>query len=153
MKAAIYALHYIHSTHDYRISFTSNNAGPMHSFIHYPPSTDVEAYRDATPLQSHDHSILMLYSNACWGLQIGSIVANCTLFPLFKFRSMSGGIVFKNGGPLGLLSEHQERTPLGSCKAVIHAISATSKKVVDLNNPVLVLQSWIFPSQSLINQR
>jgi hypothetical protein len=50
MKAALYALHYIHSTHNYGISFTSDNIGLMHSFIHYPPSTDVEAYRDANPL-------------------------------------------------------------------------------------------------------
>ncbi len=49
MKAALYTLHYIHSMHDYGISFTSDNMGPMHSFIHYLPSTDVEAYNNATP--------------------------------------------------------------------------------------------------------
>ena len=49
MKAALhlYALHYIHSTHDYGISFTSDSVAPMHSYIHLPPSTDVEAYTDA----------------------------------------------------------------------------------------------------------
>ncbi len=31
MKAALFDLHYIHSTHDYGIFFTSNDAAPMHS--------------------------------------------------------------------------------------------------------------------------
>jgi hypothetical protein len=152
MKAALYTLHYIHSTHDYGISFTSDNIGPMHSFIHYPPSTDVEAYQDATPLQSHDSSTLTSYSNACWGSEIGSAVANGTLLPLFKFRSTSGGIVFKNGGPLGWLSEHQERTSLSSCKAEIRATSATSKKVVDLRNLCLSFTKSDFPTLDINNQ-
>jgi hypothetical protein len=110
MKAALYALHYIHATHDYGISFTSDNVGPMHSFIHYPPGTDVEAYNDAHPpkYNSHNSSSLSSYSDACWGSQIGNAVADGTLLPLLKFQSMSSGIVFKNGGPLGWLCERQE---------------------------------------------
>jgi hypothetical protein len=49
MKAALYALHYIHSTHDYGISFTSEDVAPMHLYVHCPPSTDIEAYEDAIP--------------------------------------------------------------------------------------------------------
>ena len=41
-------------------------------------------------------------------------VADGTLLPLFKFRSMSGGIVFRNGGPVGWLSERQKRMSLSS---------------------------------------
>jgi hypothetical protein len=37
MKAALYALHYIHSTYDYGISFTSDSVAPMHCYIHFPP--------------------------------------------------------------------------------------------------------------------
>jgi hypothetical protein len=37
MKAALYALHYIHSTHDYGISFTSEDVAPMHSYVHHQP--------------------------------------------------------------------------------------------------------------------
>jgi hypothetical protein len=107
-KAALYALHYVHSMHNYGISFTSDNIGSMYSFIHYPPSRDVKAYNNATPPKPTNSSTLASYSNACWGLQIGSAVADGTLLPLFKFRSMSGGIVFKNGGPLGWLSKCQE---------------------------------------------
>jgi hypothetical protein len=47
IKAALYALHYIHSTHNYGISFTSDGVAPMHSYIHYPPPMDTEAYNDA----------------------------------------------------------------------------------------------------------
>ena len=89
MKVALHTLHYIHSMHNYSISFTSKNVGPMHSFIHYLPTTDVETYIDATPPTANNLSTLSSYSDACWGLQIGSTVANGTLFPLFKFRSMS----------------------------------------------------------------
>ncbi len=54
MKAALHVLHYIHSTHNYGISFTSDLVAPMHLYIHYPPNTDVEAYQDAIPPHSHN---------------------------------------------------------------------------------------------------
>ena len=145
MKAALYALHYIHSTFDYGISFTSENIAPMHSYIHYPASLDVEAYRDAIPPKPHDSSTLTSYSDACWGSQIGNAVAEGTLLPLFKFRSMSGGIVFKNGSPLDWLGERQDRTSLSSCEAEIWATSATSKKVVDFRNLSLSFTESGFP--------
>lgn len=118
MKVALYNLHYVHSTHDYGISFALDSVGPMHSFINYPPGTDVEAYRGAHPPKNDSHNLsgLSSYSDACWGLQIGNAVADCTLLPLFKFWSMSGGIVFKNGGPLGWFAERQELTSLSLCK-------------------------------------
>jgi hypothetical protein len=105
MKAALYALHYIHSTHDYGISFTSEDVAPMHSYVRFPPSTNVEAYKDAIPPTTTNSSTLSAYSDACWGLQIGSAVANGTLLPLFDFCIMNGDIVFKNGGPIGWLGE------------------------------------------------
>ncbi len=96
MKAALYALHYIHSTHDYGISFTSDDVVPMHSYIHYPPPTDAEAYDDAIPPTLDRSDTILAYSNTCWGSQLGSAVADGTLLPLFKFCSMNGGIIFKN---------------------------------------------------------
>ena len=134
MKAALYALHYIHSTHNYGISFTSDSVSPMHSYIHFPPSTDVEAYTDALPPTPTTSSTLSSYSDACWGSQIGNAVADGTLLPLFKFWSMSGGIVFCTGGPVGWLADHQEQMSLSSCEAEIRATNATSKKVVDFRN-------------------
>jgi hypothetical protein len=47
---------------------------------------------------------------------------------------MNGGIIFKNGGPIGWLGKRQERTSLSSCEAEIWATNATSKKVVDFRN-------------------
>jgi hypothetical protein len=105
MKAALHTLHYIHSTQDYGISFNSNNIAPMHSFIHYLPTTDAKACTDTTPLTANNSSTLPSYSDACWGSQVGNAVADGTLLPLFKFRSMSDSIIFKNGGPLGWLSK------------------------------------------------
>ncbi len=134
VKATLYALHYIHSTHDYGISFTYDTLALMHSYIHHPPCTDVEAYTDAVPPTALTTPTLSAYSNACWGSQIGSVVADGTLLPLFKFCSMNGGIVFCNGGPIGWLGERQECTSLSSCKAEICATSVTSKKVIDFRN-------------------
>ena len=107
----------------------------MHSFIHFLPSTDKEAYTDAvSPLLKSNSSTISTYSYACWGSQIGNVVADSVLLPLFKFQSMSSGILFCNGGPLGWLGERQTRTSLSLCEAKIHATCATSKKVVDFYN-------------------
>jgi hypothetical protein len=136
MKAALYTLHYIHSMHDYGISFSSEDIACMHSFIHFPPSTDVEAYEDAVPPKPVNSSTLSAYSVACWGsqIQIGSAVVDGTLLLLFKFCSMNGIIIFCNGGPVGWIGKHQERTSLSSCEVEIRATNATSKKVVNFHN-------------------
>jgi hypothetical protein len=134
MKLALYVSHYIYSTYDYGISFTSKDMAPMHSYIHYPPSTNVEAYTNGIPPKLPTTRTLLAYSDACWGLQIGNAVAEGTLLPLFKFRSMNGGIIFKNGGPIEWLGKHQERMSLSSCEAEIWATYATPKKVVDFCN-------------------
>ncbi len=134
MKRALYALHYIHSMHDYGISFSSKDIAPMHSFIYFPPSTNAEAYEDAVPPKPLKSSTLSAYSDACWGSQIGSTIADGTLLPIFKFRSMDGGIIFCKGGPVGWIGKCKERTSLSSCEAEIWATNATSKKVVDFCN-------------------
>jgi hypothetical protein len=121
MKAGLYVLHYIHLTHNYGISFTSDDTALMHSYVHYPPPSVTETYDDAIPPKLGSSNQLSAYRDACWGSQLGSFVADSTLLPLFKFRSMNGGIVFKNGGPLGWLGKRQDRTSLSSCKAEIHA--------------------------------
>jgi hypothetical protein len=46
MKAALHVLHYIHSTHDHGIHYTLWATNPMHTFVHFPDSSDVEAYTD-----------------------------------------------------------------------------------------------------------
>jgi hypothetical protein len=98
MRAALYARHYIHSTHDYGITFTSSDTSPIHTYVLFPDSSDVEVYTDAIPPSWTKCAPLTSYSNACWGLQIGSAVCDGTLLPLFKFRSMSGDVVFDRVG-------------------------------------------------------
>jgi hypothetical protein len=134
MKSALYVLHYIHLTYNYGISFTSKDMAPMHSYIHFPPSANVEAYTNVIPPKLSMTRTLSAYSDACWGLQKGKAVAEGTLLPLFKFRSMNGGIIFKNRDPIRWLGKHQEHTSLSSCEAEIWATNTTLKKVVDFRN-------------------
>jgi hypothetical protein len=134
MKSALYVLHYIHSAYNYGISYTSRDIAPMHSYIPYPPSTDVEAYTDSTPPKLLTTRTLLACSDGCWGLQISNAVAEGTLLPLFKFQSMNGGSIFKNGSPIRWLCKHQEHTSLSSCEAEIWATNATLMKVVDFCN-------------------
>jgi hypothetical protein len=147
MKAVLYALHYIHSTHDYGISFTSDSVAPMHSYIHFPPSTDVKAYTGALPPTLTNSSTLSSYSDACKGSQIGNAVADGTLLPLFKFRSMTGGIIFGTGGPVGWLGECQDRTSLSSCEAELRATNATSK--IRWWTFAMCVKTWSSPGTSL----
>ncbi len=72
MKAALYVLHYVHLTHNYGISFTSANTALMHSYVHFPPSTNAEAYDDTVPPTLTSANTLLAYSDACWGSQLGS---------------------------------------------------------------------------------
>jgi hypothetical protein len=116
MKATLYTLHYIHSTHNFGISFSLEGIAPMHSYVHFSPSADIEAYNSAVPPKVGCSNTLLPYSDACWGSQLGSSVAKGTLLPLFKFRSVNGRIIFKNRGPIGWLEEKQEGTSLSLCK-------------------------------------
>jgi hypothetical protein len=107
----------------------------MHSFIHFPPSSDTEAYANAILPTLHSNlSTLSKNADACQGSQISNAVADGTLLLLFNFWSMSGGIIFRTNGPLGWLGERQNWTSLSSCKAKNHATSATSKKLIDFCN-------------------
>jgi hypothetical protein len=65
MKSALYVLHYIHSIYNYCISFTSKDMAPLNSYIHFPPSTNVEAYTDAIPPKLSTTRTLSAYSDAC----------------------------------------------------------------------------------------
>ena len=133
-KAVLYVLHYIHSTHDYGISFTSEDKNPIHTYLHFPDSSDTEAYHDAvapTPSKSHK---LTTYSDACRGSQIGNAITDGVYLPLFKCRSMSGAIVFRSGGPISWKSVRQDKTSLSSCEAEIRATNEASKLTVSLRN-------------------
>jgi hypothetical protein len=116
-NAALYTLHYIHSTIDYGFTFTSKERGPLHSFMSFPPPLDTEAYTNAIPPSKDQHHCLTTYSNACWGSQLGHAVREGIQLPLFKFSSMSSAIVICSGDPIAWKADRQERTSLSSCEA------------------------------------
>ena len=94
----------------------------------------MEAYTNAIPPSREKGAPLTSYSDACWGSQIGSAVCDGTLLPLFKFRSMSGGVVFRQGGPLSWLCTRQDQTALSSGEAKIHATNEASKSVMGMRH-------------------
>ncbi len=98
-------MHYIHSTIDYGISFTSGQSPAIHSYMSYPHKSDTEAYVDAIPPDTGSHHRLSTYSDACWGSQLGNAVQEGLQLPLFKFRSMSGIIVMRSGGLISWKAE------------------------------------------------
>jgi hypothetical protein len=79
MRAALYALHYTHSTHDHGITFSSTASTPIHTYIHFPDSADIKAYLDAKPPPSANCAPFTTYSDACWDSQIGLAVRDSTL--------------------------------------------------------------------------
>jgi hypothetical protein len=132
MRATLHILHYIHSIHDYGIHFTLSVTDPDYTFVHFPDSSDIEAYTDAKPPCPSHQSPLTSNSNACWGSQIGSAVCDGTLLPLFKCCRMSGGIVFCQGGPIAWTAVCQERTSLSLCKVEIRATNEFSKLLMGI---------------------
>ena len=144
-NAALYALHYIHSTIDYGFTFTSTAQVPLHTFMSFPPSSDTEAYSDAIPPSPTQHHRLSTYSDACWGSQIGNAIRDGIQLPLFKFRSMSGAIVMRSGGPIAWKAERQERTALSSCDAEIRATNMGSRLTVNIRHMISSLSDLGYP--------
>jgi hypothetical protein len=100
-SAAIYVLHYIHSTINYGFTFSSNAMVPLHTYMLFPHCSNTKAYVNAVPPKPGSYHRLTTYSDACWGLQIGKAIQAGIQLPLFKFRSMSGAILFcLGGGPI-----------------------------------------------------
>ena len=73
LKAALYTLRYVNSTHEYGISFHSKSPAAIQSFVHHPFDHDVEAYSDARPPQAHEFHELTSFCDACWGSQLGTV--------------------------------------------------------------------------------
>ena len=65
-NTTLYVLDYIHST------INNGFTAPLHTFMSFPPPSDTEAYSEALPPSPDQHHRLSTYSNACWGLQLGS---------------------------------------------------------------------------------
>jgi hypothetical protein len=145
LNAALYVLHYIHSTINYGFPYTSSEQVPLHTFMSYPHSSDTEAYHDALPPKKDGHHRLTTYSDACWGSQLGNAVQEGIQLPLFKFRSMSGAIIFWSGGPITWKGERQELTALSSCDAEIRVTNMGFRLTVNTRNMISHLSSIGYP--------
>jgi hypothetical protein len=86
-NGALFALHYIHSTINYGITFMSKESSALHANMFYPHASNIKAYSNAIPLEHHQHHHLTTYSNSCWGSQIGNAVRESIQLPLFKFQA------------------------------------------------------------------
>jgi hypothetical protein len=91
------------------------------------------------------HHCLTTYSDACWGSQIGNAICKGLQLPLFKFRSMSGAIIFCSGSPITWKTEQQDHTLLSLCDAEICAMNMGTCLTVILRNLTLHLQSVGYP--------
>ena len=67
MMLALYALQYIHSTHDYNVVFTSKASHPMHTYLQQPHETGLEAFRDVVPPTLDWADQLTTYTDTNWG--------------------------------------------------------------------------------------
>ena len=100
VDSALYVIKYLRSMVEYGIAFHSDVTTAMTGFVHFPFHHDVEAYKDAMPPTAAEHDQLTAYSDACWGNQIGSSVPEGTELDIFKFHSMSGYVILRDGGPI-----------------------------------------------------
>ena len=127
ISAAKYVLRYVNSTVDHGISFHSANATPLQSFIHFSFAHDREAYSDATGPLPHDTHLLTSYTDACWGSQVNNSVPDGTEIPLWKYRSMSGFIIMRMGGPVAWKALRQNQCSRSSTQAEVLASDECSK--------------------------
>jgi len=102
--------------------------------VHYPPAHDREAYTDATRPPSPTSAALQGFCDANWGSQICGSVPDGEEIELFKYRSMSGFLIMRCGGPIAWKAVRQERTSRSTCEAEIRATDEAVKEILSLRN-------------------
>jgi len=127
-QAALHVLKYLSSTSEYGISYHSDACNTLQAFNHFPHHHDKEAYTDATPPSVSEVMRLTSFADACWGAQFGNVLPEGTPIELFKFRSLSGYVICRTGGPVAWRSIRQARTALSSCEAEIFATNECVKE-------------------------
>ena len=73
----------------------------------------------------------MAFCEANWGGQFSSAVEDGTPLELFKFRSLSGFLICRSGGPIACKSIRQDQTALSYCEV---EIMATNKCATELQS-------------------
>ena len=129
-QAALHVLKYLYSTSEYGISYHSDACNTLQAFNHFPHHHDKEAYTDATPPSVSEVMRLTSFADSCWGAQIGNALPEGTPIELFKFRSLSGYVICRTGGPIAWRSIRQARTALSSCEAEIFATNECVKETL-----------------------
>jgi hypothetical protein len=117
------------------ISYHSNANSTVQAFNHFPHHHNKEAYSDATPPPApSDCPNLTAFSDACWGGQFGNAVDEGTPLDMFKFRSLSGFVICRAGGPIAWKSIRQEQTSRSSCEAEIIATDACVAELLHIKH-------------------
>jgi hypothetical protein len=75
-----------------------------------------------------------VFSDACWGGQIGNSVPDGTPLEPFNLRSMSGFLICRTGGPLAWKAIRQDQTALSSCVAEIIATNECTTELDSIIN-------------------
>ena len=133
-EAALYVVRYLRSTVSQGIAYHSSESAATSAYVHYPPAHDREAYTDATRPPSPTSAALQGFCDANWGSQIGGSVPDGEEIELFKYRSMSGFLIMRCGGPIAWKAVRQERTSRSTCEAEIRATDEAVKEILSLRN-------------------
>ena len=134
LESALYAVRYLRSTASYGIAYHSSSSTSTEAYVHYPFPHDAEAYHDSVSPANNEMHLLTGYCDANYGSQIGNSVPDGTEIELFKYRSMSGFIIMRCGGPIAWKAVRQERCSRSTCEAEIRSIDETTKEVLSLRN-------------------
>ena len=132
LEAALYVVRYLRSTTSQGIAYHSSASSATSAYLHYPPSHDREAYTDATP--PPPIAEIQGFCDANWGSQIGGAVPDGEEIELFKYRSMSGYLIMRCGGPIAWKAVRQERTSRSTCEAEIRATDEAVKEILSLRH-------------------
>ena len=132
LEAALHVVRYLCSTASQGIAYHSSAAAATSAYIHYPPAHDREAYTDASPRPPHGSC--QGFCDANWGSQIGDALPDGEEIELFKYRSMSGYLIMRCGGPIAWKAVRQERTSRSTCEAEIRATDEAVKEILSLRN-------------------
>jgi len=133
-ESALYAVRYLRSTTSHGIAYHSSAPSSTEAFTHYPFPHDAEAYHDATPPANDQMHLLTGYCDANYGSQVGNLVPDGTELELFKFRSMSGFIIMRCGGPIAWKAVRQDRCSRSTCEAKLRSIDETTREVLSLRH-------------------
>jgi len=130
LEAALYVVRYLRSTTSQGIAYHSSASAATSAYLHFPPDHDREAYSDATP--SPPTTDMQGFCDANWGSQIGNAIKDGEEVELFKYRSVSGYLVMRCGGPIAWKAIHQDRTSRSTCKAEVRATNEAVKEILSL---------------------